>query len=202
MTTIISIRASDPEFSIPYVLLLADSKGNGSISDKTKLYSPKGSNYIVGAAGKILNEYYTKNDVDAQRVLSQGGQFTKSELEELLTNMNKQMQEEINETNNFFVALQSETPQSLRFKNEKLEDAGRYFTEGSGKKYASFVLKKLNDYFVGEDLLIVKKQDAIAIGVKAMKEAAKEDEGTGGKASVGIITPTFVNIIKDYAVLE
>lgn len=200
MTTIIGVNAKDPDFLEPYTMLFSDSKGSDGSINNIKLYSPENCNYIVGVAGKILNHYFSKKDEFAKRILSEGMNLTESQLESILSGMNLQMSSEIGETNNYLVAMQEEIPKLLHLFGDSLKPAGRYFAQGSGREFTK-TLDELRNYFVGDDLVIAKR-DVIELGVEALKEAASKDEGTGGFTSFGIITPSFKNVVYNHSRID
>lgn len=199
MTTIIGIKGKDPDFHEPYVLLLSDSKGSDGSFNNIKLYSPADANFSIGVAGKIFNNYFSKKDLGAQRLIS-GGKLEKNELEQILLELNNKMLDEIESKNNYVVGLQSSTPELLYLSDKGFMPAGRYFAQGSGREHTT-TLNNLREYFSGDDLIIDKRK-ALSFGIDALKEASSKDKGTGGSASFSIITPKLIKTTYNHVSLE
>ena len=102
-------------------------------------------------------------------------------------------------SNSFLVSLKEKNPVLYFFDGKKLIDAGGYCALGSGMYYLSS-LKSIDKHIVNRRANISKKE-AIDFALKAMIDAAQEDNCTGGHMDVAIITSNNVVIRNNYATI-
>lgn len=202
MTTIIGVRARNPENGMYYVLLASDSRnslGNTPVSDdESKIISPKHSNYALGSSGKNLFIYF-KNDEEAEKLLLKGGIFSQTELEGKLWHIASVLKQ--NElSNDYLIAFQGKH-EALLFSyslGQRLHLVETNAVIGSGLTHiGKSVHEQLQKYKLMTGDIKITPKELQEILLHELKEAAKKDRGTGGKAQFVLLTHKSISVISD-----
>ncbi len=208
MTTIIGIKAFDPETNEYYSLLGSDNRdtnfyGKPSPDPAQKIFSPENSNYAFASTGKNLLDYFGGTDEKANSLLRKGGKKSKEKLEELLDHVDGTLLEEMGDTNEYILALQEENGIALySYQGKGLEEEKTNVVKGSGK-YHIQMNKELQKYTTENGDIVISPTKLQELVFEALKDVSTKDKYTGGQAQFAIVkSHESISMIKDYAPLQ